>query len=226
MKQIIIKFTCIILVLVVVHACKKEPSFDYAKDTVGSSRIIYYPSVAIKGQRTIIIDQGTTFTDPGVTATLNGQPVTATSAVTVNSNVPGIYNLEYVATNPEGYTASDWRTVVVMSTSATVTNNNFAGTYKRDNGVNVFWTKTGRGTYTVDNPGGAGVGVGFVVLLVNYEGNKIAIPKQMAFDPSIGGLNTISSNSEVYNPASSPVSVKYALTAGGYGAQVRNYTKQ
>lgn len=226
MKNIIIKFICISFGIVLLQACKKEPSFDYPPDTVGSSRIVYFASVVIKGERTMIIDQGTTFTDPGVTATLNGQPVPAPSAITVNTNVPGVYNLEYIATNPEGYAASDWRTVVVMSTNAQVTNNNFAGTYKRDNGVNVIWTKTDRGVYAVDNPGGAGVGVGFVVKLVNYDGNKIAIPKQMAYDPSIGGLNTISSNSEVYNAASAPITVKYALTAGGYGTQVRNFTKQ
>ena len=226
MNKIIIKFICITLGIVFLQACKKEPSFNYPPDQVGSSKVIYFPTVAIKGERLIIIDQGTPFTDPGVTATLNGQPVTATSAVTVNSNVPGVYNLEYVATNPEGFTASDWRTVVVMSTSTQVTTNNFAGTYKRDNGVNVFWTKTGRGMYEVDNPGGAAVGVGFIVKLVNYDGNKISIPRQLAYDPSIGGLNTISSNSELYLADAVPVSVKYALTAGGYGTQVRNFTKQ
>ena len=226
MKNIIIKFICISFGIVLLQACKKEPSFDYAPDTVGSSRVVYFPSVVIKGERTIIIDQGTAFTDPGVTAMLNGQPVTATASVTVNTNTPGVYNIEYAATSPDGFAASDWRTVVVMSTSAQVTNNNFAGMYKRDNGVNVPWTKAGRGIYNVENPGGATVGVGFIVKLVNYDGNKIAIPKQLAFDPSIGGLNTISSNSEVYNAGSVPISVKYALSAGGYGTQVRNFTKQ
>lgn len=226
MKKILIYFVCVASSLIALQACKKDPDFDYGEDMVGSSKVVYFPTVAIKGEHTIILDQGAAWTDPGVTAELNGQPTTATNTVTVNTNVPGVYNLEYVATNPQGYTASDWRTVVVVSNSAQVTNNNFAGTYRRDNGVNVFWTKTGRGVYSVDNPGGAGVGVGFVVKLVNYDGNKIHIPKQLAFDPSIGGLNTISSNTETYNAGASPVTVRYALTAGGYGTQVRNFTKQ
>ena len=225
MKKILINFICVAAGLLVLQACKKDVDFDYAPDTVGSSKVVYFPTVSIKGEHTIIIDQGTAWTDPGVTAVLNGQPTTATSSVTVNTNVPGVYNLEYVATNPEGYTASDWRTVVVMSTSAQLTNNNFAGTYRRDNGINMVWTKTGRGVYNVDNPGGAGVGVGFIVKMVNYDANKIHIPKQLAFDPSIGGLNTISSNSEIYNASATPVSVRWALTAGGYGTQVRNFTK-
>jgi hypothetical protein len=226
MTKLIIKFICIISVIVVSQACRKDPEFDYPEGKVGSSRIVYFPSVATKGEKTIIINQGTTFTDPGVTATLNGQPVTANSAVSVNTSVPGVYDLEYVATSPDGYTASDWRTVVVMSTSAQVTSNDFSGDYKRDNGVDVKWTKVGRGIYEVNNPGGAGVGVGFIVKLVNYEGNKIHIPKQLAFDPSIGGPNTVTSTSEVYNAGSAPITVKYALLAGGYGTQVRNFTKQ
>jgi len=48
----------------------------------------------------------------------------------------------------------------------------------------------------------------------------------MAFDPSIGGMNVISSNSEVYNAGASPVTVQYALTAGGYGDQVRDFVKK
>jgi hypothetical protein len=225
MKHTIIKLFCFLLGIVLLQACSKEPDFDYREKEVGSSKIVYFPTVSIKGDRLIIINQGTAFTDPGVTADLNGQSVPAPSATSVNVNVPGVYVLEYVATNPEGFTASDWRTVVVMSNSAQVTNNNFAGTYLRDNGVSVFWAKTGRGVYTVENPGGAGVGVGFFVTLINYDGNKFAIPQQLAFDPSIGGLNTVSSNSEVYNAGSVPVTVKYAFIAGGYGSQVRNFTK-
>ena len=226
MKKILINFIWLAGGLILLQACKKEPSFDYAPDTVGSSKVVYFPTVSIKGEHTIILDQGTAWTDPGVTATLNGQPITATSAVTVNTNVPGVYNLEYAATSPDGYSASDWRTVVVVSTSAQVTNNNFAGTYRRDNGITMVWTKTGRGVYNVDNPGGAAVGVGFVVKMVNYDANRIHIPRQFAFDPSIGGLNTISSNSETYNATATPVTVRWALTAGGYGTQLRNYTKQ
>lgn len=225
MKQIIIKFICISLSVVLIQACSKEPSFDYPEGEVGSSKVVFFPTVAIKGERMIIINQGAAFTDPGVTATLNGEPVEAPSAVTVNVNVPGVYNLEYVATNPEGFTASDWRTVVVISNSAQVASNDFSGTYLRDNGISVFWTKTAKGVYRVENPGGAGVGVGFFVTLVNYEGNKIAIPKQLAFDPSLPGMNTVSSSSEVYDADGLPVKVKYAFIAGGYGGQVRNFTK-
>ncbi len=224
MKQIIIKSICFLSSVAFLQGCSKEPDFDYPENEVGSSKIVYFASVEIKGERLIILNQGTPFTDPGVTASLNGEPVEAPSAVTVNVNVPGVYNLEYVAKNPEGFAASDWRTVVVISNSAQVANNDFSGTYLRDNGVSVIWKKTANGVYTVENPGGAAVGVGFFVTLVNYEGNKIAIPKQIAFDPSLPGPNTVNSTSESYSPGS-PAEVKYAFIAGGYGTQVRNFTK-
>ena len=138
-----------------------------------------------------------------------------------------MYELNYSASNPEGFSVSDFRTVVVISSSPDIDANDFSGSYNRAaTGVDAVWTKVGRGVYQVDNPGGAGVGVGFIVTLVNYEDDKISIPRQMAFDPSIGGMNVISSNSEVYNASANPVTVDYALTAGGYGAQLRNFVKK
>lgn len=225
MRNLNIRLTFLGLAMLLLAACAKEkdPGNDDAR--VGGSRVVNFPSVQIKGERLIILDQGATYTDPGVTAKLKGQDVQATVTGTVNTATPGIYAINYSATSPDGYSASDWRTVVVISNSAQVTANDFSGTYERDNGVRVYWTKLARGVYEVDNPGGAGVGVGFKVILVNYDANRIRMPRQMAFDPSINGLNTISSNSEQYNPSTAPISVKYALTAGGYGTQVRNFIK-
>lgn len=210
-----------------VAACGKEPTFDNNDQKVGISRVVYFPSVAIKGDRLIIQNQGVAYTDPGVDAKLNGQNVNVTTTGSVNVNTPGVYNLTYSASSPDGYSASDWRTVVIMSTSAQVTNNDFSGVYQRPGFATATWTKTARGIYNVDNPGGAPTtGVGFVVKLVNYDANKIAIPKQQAYDPSSDGLNTISSNSEIYRATATPVTVDYAITAGGYGTQVRNFIKQ
>jgi hypothetical protein len=208
-------------------ACNKEPDFTYPEGTVGSSKIIYYPTIAIKGERLIIIDQGTPYTDSGAVAELNGESVEPVVTGSVDTNTPGVYELDYSASNPEGFSVTDFRTVVVLSTDEQVSSNDFSGSYNRAaTGVDAVWTKVGRGVYQVDNPGGAGVGAGFIVTLVNYEGNEIAIPRQMAFDPSIGGMNVISSNSEVYNATASPVTVQYALTAGGYGDQVRDFVKK
>jgi hypothetical protein len=226
MKLSMLKILIIASVVAVLPGCAKEPSFNYKDGTVGISKIIFFPSVQIKGDRLIIIDQGAAFADPGVDAKLNGQDVAVTTSGSVDAATPGVYDLLYSASSPDGYSASDWRTVVVISTAAQIASNDFSGTYLRTGFTTSTWTKTGRGVYAVDNPGGAGVGAGFVVVVVNYEGNKIAIPHQQAFDPSINGLNTISSNSEVYNAGAIPITYSWALTAGGYGTQLRTFTKQ
>ena len=224
MKKLMIFLLCPILFLV---ACNKEPDFSYPENMVGTSKIIYYPTIAIKGERLIIIDQGTPYTDSGAVAVLNGEDIEPQVEGSVDSNTPGVYELNYSASNPEGFSVTDFRTVVVMSTDEQVSSNDFSGTYNREvTGVDAVWTKVGRGVYQVDNPGGAGVGAGFIVTLVNYEGNEISIPRQMAFDPSIGGMNVISSNSEEYEATASPVMVHYALTAGGYGDQLRDFVKK
>ena len=224
MKKLMIFLLCPMFIFL---ACNKDPDFNYPEGTVGSSKIIYYPSVAIKGEKLVIINQGEAYVDSGATAILNGENIEPVVTGEVDSNTPGVYVLNYSASNPEGFSAADFRSVVVMSTDPQLDANDFSGNYTRSaTGVDAVWTKIGRGVYQVDNPGGAGVGVGFIVTLVNYEGNKISIPQQLAFDPSIGGLNTISSNSEEYESESVPVKVHYALTAGGYGDQLRDFVKK
>jgi hypothetical protein len=224
MKKMMMFLLCPILMLI---ACNKEPDFNYPEGTVGISTIINYPTLAIKGERLIILDQGTPYTDSGAVATLKGEPVEPVVTGSVDTNTPGVYELNYSASNPEGFSVTDFRTVVVIANDETVNSNNFSGSYNRAaTGVDAVWTKVGRGVYQVDNPGGAAVGVGFIVTLVNYAGNEIAIPRQEAFDPSIGGMNVISSNTESYEATATPIAVHYALTAGGYGDQLRDFVKK
>lgn len=227
MRYTIIKVTVIVTTVTLLQSCKKEPNFNYPEGTVGHSRIVYFPSVKIKGDRLMIIDQGSTFTDPGVEAKLNGADITVTTTGSVDATKAGVYGLEYAATSPDGYSASDWRTVVVMSTDAQVTANDFSGSYLRSaTGLSAVWKKVSRGVYTIDNPGGSPAGIGgFIVTVVNYEGNKIKIPRQQAFDPSINGLNIVTSSGESY-AAGPPATIKYVFLAGGYGTAVRTFVKQ
>ncbi len=57
MKQLTIQLWLIILGVVLLQACAKEPSFDYPEGYVGHSKVVNFPSVAIKGERLIIQDQ-------------------------------------------------------------------------------------------------------------------------------------------------------------------------
>jgi hypothetical protein len=204
-------------------SCNKS-NFNYPAGTVGISKIIFFPSVSINGNRLIIIAQGSAFTDPGVTAMLNGDTTSYTtngSPGTVDPNTPGVYNLTYTASNAQGYNASDWRTVVVIGRD--VAGSDLSGTYLRAaTGVTSTWTKDSTGVYTVENPGGASVGVGETVLAVNYTGSKIAIPLQISAD-----FGQVSSSSETYNLAASPITYSWIFNdAPTYGTSLRTFTKQ
>src|SRR4051794_6203618 len=128
MKRILI---ATIIATITFASCNKT-DFNYPEGRVGISRIIYYPEVTTQGQQLLIINQGATFTDPGASATINGQPAQYTTTGSVNTAVPGVYNLTYTAQNPEGYTASSSRAVVVVGTD--VASNDFSGTYMRYSG--------------------------------------------------------------------------------------------
>jgi hypothetical protein len=217
------KFKIIFVMAVGVLAnlsCSKNPSFNYPAGTVGISKIIYFPSVSIVGQHLIIIAQGASYTDPGVNATLAGQNITPTITGTVDPTTPGVYNITYSATNAQGYSSSDWRTVVVIGSD--VASNDFSGTYLRAaTGVTSTWTKDSTGVYTVENPGGASVGAGETVTAVNYTGSQIAIPQQISAD-----FGEVSSSDETYNATANPVTYSWIFHAAGYGTSLRTFTKQ
>ena len=86
------------------------------KDSEGKSRFTYYPVLELDGDEYMVVDKGSTFQDPGFSATLNGEDVS--SQVTVNSNVntgkSGIYTVVYSIVNSDGISASAKRTVVVL----------------------------------------------------------------------------------------------------------------
>jgi hypothetical protein len=218
MRPKIFRTFALFLIIASIFSCNKE-NFNYPDGTVGISTIIYFPSVSIIGAHLIIIPQGASYTDPGYTSVLNGQPVTPTITGAADPSTPGIYNITYSAKNAQGYSASDWRTVVVIGND--VTSNDFSGTYLRAaTGVTSTWTKDSTGVYTVENPGGATAGVGETVTAVNYTGNKIAIPQQISAD-----FGQVSSGSETYTPGS-PNTYSWIFYAGGYGTSLRTFTEQ
>jgi hypothetical protein len=216
-----IKIILILLIGVLANiSCNKGSNFDYPAGTVGISKIIYFPVVSIIGNRLIIIPQGSAYTDPGVNSTLAGTNVTPTISGTVDPSIPGVYVINYSASNAQGYSASDWRTVVVIGSD--VAANDFSGTYLRAaTGVTSTWTKDSTGVYTVENPGGATAGVGETVTAVNFTGSMISIPQQIAPD-----FGEVSSSSETYNAMATPPSYSWIFHAPNYGTSLRTFTKQ
>lgn len=83
--------------------------------TEGVTRTTYYPVITLEGG-TIILNVGSSYVEPGYSATLDGEDVT--SEVKVSSNVdntkPGQYSVSYSAVNADGFSTSASRDVFVV----------------------------------------------------------------------------------------------------------------
>ena len=218
------KFLLFFVVIAVAFSCNKKDDFNYPAGTVGISKIVYFPSITLNGDKFVAITEGSAFADPGATAVLNGAPTTYTTDPVINaSTAPGVYTVTYTAKNPEGYTASVQREVAVtpaaVAADPVIIGHDFSGTYLRSaTGVTSTWTKIGTGVYTVENPGGSS-GVGKRVIVTNYSGNSIQIPSQTSPD-----FGPVSSGSEVYT-VGPPTKYQWVFFATGYGTSLRKFVK-
>lgn len=216
-----ISYIGLVIFSTVLFSCNKD-SFNYKDGYVGISKITYFPAITTNGDHLVIIKQGDVYTDQGATAKLNGADFKYVTTGTVNSSTPGIYSITYTGTNPDGFSASDFRTVVVIGND--VAANDFSGNYARDtNGSVAVWTKVSSGVYTVSNPGGA-PGTNLIVTVVNYTGKKIAIPQQLANDGTLTSSASESTTSGTI--AGTLAQYSMIIVNGGYGASVRNFAKQ
>ena len=120
MKKNIFNVIMLIVFILVVSSCKKEIM------TSDISTITYYPEFTYNGDEVIVFEVGDTFTDPGITAVENGVEIpvemsvsgvfTGYSGTSVDMNTPDKYEIEYYATNSDGYKGYQYRTVWVAET--------------------------------------------------------------------------------------------------------------
>ena len=91
--------------------------------TEGVTRVTYYPTITLEGPTYVTIDLGSSFTDPGFTATMNDEDISSQVEVTdnIDSSKPGLYTVKYSFTNPDGIPASATRYVVVAPAGDKVT---------------------------------------------------------------------------------------------------------
>lgn len=82
-------------------------------ETENISKITYYPDFVITGGEYYRHQVGTSFTDPGYTAFEGENELDVTATGSVDSDTPGIYELNYSATNVDGFDGSAKRFVIV-----------------------------------------------------------------------------------------------------------------
>ena len=140
-------------------------------DSGNPSRITYYPTFEVTGSTLLLLPAGTPYTDPGVTATENGQnlPVTTSvvgtiqsySGTTVDTDLENEYLVNYTATNSDGFSGSTSRTVWVAVTGDLVTSIEglYTSTVVRNGASSAQYTdmpyiliyKTGANTYSISD---------------------------------------------------------------------------
>lgn len=77
------------------------------------------PTLTLNGDDQITLECGSSFIDPGATATVCGSPVQVTTTGAANPNVPGVYTVTYSA-SANGFTTEVTRIVTVQDTVAPV----------------------------------------------------------------------------------------------------------
>ncbi len=103
--------------------------------TADVSRVTNYPLITVLGDDVIFVPKGTTFNDPGATATEGGVEIdyvvtaegTYRGGTTLDTNVPDEYVVRYTATNADGFSIAGTRTVIVYETGDLV--NDISGVY-------------------------------------------------------------------------------------------------
>ena len=108
MKKIIYFVIGAVVAMTLAASCTKESE--------GLTRITYYPVLELEGETTMLVDKGSNFTEPGYTATLNGEDVSADVKVesNVNTSKSGIYSVVYSIVNSDGFSSVAKRTVIVF----------------------------------------------------------------------------------------------------------------
>ena len=108
MKKIIYFAIGAVVAMTLAASCTKESE--------GLTRITYYPVLELEGETTMLVDKGSNFTEPGYTATLNGEDVSADVKIEsdVNTSKSGIYSVVYSIMNSDGFSSVAKRTVIVF----------------------------------------------------------------------------------------------------------------
>ena len=87
------------------------------KTSEGVTRITYYPVLTLEGAQYVTMEVGSSFSDPGYSAIMNGEDVTDQVEVTSNldSSKPGMYKVNYSIVNEDGIAATASRYVIVAA---------------------------------------------------------------------------------------------------------------
>jgi len=165
-------------------------------DPVIHSEVTNYPVMKLKGSATVFVPLGTTYNDPGVSATENGTEIAYTSVIgagkfrnskTLDTNIVDQYVQTYTAVNKDGFSNTIDRTIIVYKNGDLV--NSIEGVYTsttRRNGAllpatqgssvdqkYVYIWKNTDGTYQISDAFGGWYNLGRNIAKSETPGGKI-----------------------------------------------------
>ena len=108
MKKNILLIAALALLTLGFTSCEKK--------SAGLTSITYYADIQLEGDSYMVVAKGSTFVDPGFSATMAGKDVTDQVEVVsdVDTSASGIYTITYSIVNADGFPSSATRTVVVL----------------------------------------------------------------------------------------------------------------
>ncbi|WP_461641730.1 immunoglobulin-like domain-containing protein [Labilibaculum euxinus] len=203
------------------------------KETEGISRVTFFPILTMSGDEIIVLNVGDTYTEAGVTATTGENEIDVTIDGNVNATVPGIYQINYVAFNEDGFSATALRQVIVQDL-ASIAGTDFTGTYKRtfygtpkNGGFSEWVAGDVAGLYKVNDVGGVdGAGYEYDLTVYQVAADKFVMPVQ---PNEIGGTIFASSTAGGSSPDVIDMTATgyiWSVKGAGYGTNPRTFEKQ
>jgi hypothetical protein len=182
------------------------------------SSITYYPVIALKGEQWNTVKVGGTFADAGAIAKEGETEIKVTTTGTVDTKTPGVYVIQYDATNKDGYSSTEYRYVGVISAAAQGVD--ISGNYKRNAGALGVSkvTKISDNFYQSNNIGGVATPTpGDAVFFYYYDKGKLGVPFQLTPGNSFSATNSTIKEG---------VSYSWVVINSGFGPALRVFEKQ
>lgn len=187
-------------------------------DTANVSFVTTYPVIELEGDEIMVLGLGSDYTEPGAVATVGEEEIALETAGTVDPDTPGVYPVNYTASNSDGYSRTATRQVVIYDPETDAVD--LSGSYIRAaTGVTVTVTKIGPSTYHINDAGGLGE-IFLDVIFVHTQGDELVVPRQVA--PSSG----ITVSSIPGTGTITDTGFQWQLNASStYGTALRVFTK-
>lgn len=199
------------------NACKKIENQKPSKVVN-----VTYPGLELKGDESVTINIGDTYTDAGATLTddITGAVSDVTGDVSgVDVNTEGLYFVTFTAANANGYETTIVRPVAVTGISDLF---DISGEYLHAaRGGTAIVSKVSRGVFKTDNVNGGGSSLGSIYMMIKSD-STLEIPEQWSND---GGFSADFNTEEL--TLSPDTSYSYAIdNAAIFGPSIRLFEKQ